>query len=133
MPNAPLFPFGYGLSYTEFDYGDITLSTEKLSGHQTLYATITLTNAGRFDGKEVVQLYVRDMVGSMTRPVKELKGFQKVFLKAGETKEVTFELTQEDLKFYNHDLDFVFEPGEFEIMIGTNSHDVSSMKVNWEE
>ncbi|GGF37357.1 glycosyl hydrolase [Echinicola rosea] len=131
VPNEPLFPFGYGLSYTEFEYGDLSLSTDQLNGDQTLTASISLTNSGEFDGKEVVQLYVRDLVGSMTRPVKELKGFQKVFLKAGETKEINFELTQEDLKFYNHSLDFVFEPGEFEIMIGTNSSEVSTKKIDW--
>ncbi|AWW31961.1 beta-glucosidase BglX [Echinicola strongylocentroti] len=133
VSNEPLFPFGYGLSYTEFEYKNLALSTDQLNGDQTLTASISLTNAGKYDGKEVVQLYVRDLVGSMTRPVKELKGFQKVFLKAGETKEISFELRQEDLKFYNHSLDFVFEPGEFEIMIGTNSSEVSTQKVNWED
>ncbi|QDH79696.1 beta-glucosidase BglX [Echinicola soli] len=133
VSNEPLFPFGYGLSYTEFEYGNLKLSTDQLNGDQTLTASISLSNTGKYDGKEVVQLYVRDLVGSMTRPVKELKGFQKIFLKAGETKEVSFELSQEDLKFYNHSLDFVFEPGEFEIMIGTNSSEVSTQKVNWED
>ncbi|WP_200976323.1 beta-glucosidase BglX [Echinicola sp. 20G] len=133
VPNEPLYPFGYGLSYTSFEYGDITLNQNELSGNQTLTASIALTNSGQYEGAEVVQLYVRDMVGSITRPVKELKGFQKVNLKAGETTEITFELTKEDLKFYNHSLDFVFEPGEFEIMIGTNSQELSKSKINWKE
>ncbi|MBD8487444.1 beta-glucosidase BglX [Echinicola sp. CAU 1574] len=133
VSNEPLYPFGYGLSYTSFEYGDITLNRNELSGNQTLTASIALTNSGQYEGAEVVQLYVRDMVGSITRPVKELKGFQKVNLKAGETTEVTFELTKEDLKFYNHNLDFVFEPGEFEILIGTNSQELSKSKINWKE
>ncbi|MFD2035948.1 beta-glucosidase BglX [Belliella marina] len=131
VSNEPLYPFGYGLSYTSFEYGDIKLSAKELEGEQILTASIDLKNSGKFDGAEVVQLYVRDLVGSITRPVKELKGFQKVYLKAGESKTVGFELTQEDLKFYNYDIDFVFEPGEFEIMVGGNSRDVKSAKVNW--
>lgn len=131
VPNEPLYPFGYGLSYTNFEYGDLNLSNKELSGNQSLTASIQLTNKGKYDGAEVVQLYIRDMVGTLTRPVKELKGFQKVFLKAGETKEISFELTQDDLKFYNHSLDFVFEPGEFEIMVGTNSQELSIEKINW--
>lgn len=131
VSNDPLYPFGFGLSYTQFKYGEMSLSQENLTGQQTLKVSVSLTNSGKVDGKEVVQLYVRDMVGSITRPVKELKGFQKVFLKAGETKKVTFELRQEDLKYYNHSLDFVFEPGEFEIMVGPNSSEVSSKKINW--
>ncbi|MCH7415586.1 beta-glucosidase BglX [Belliella sp. R4-6] len=131
VSNDPLYPFGFGLSYTSFDYSDIKLSAADLEGEQKLTASIELKNTGEFDGAEVVQLYVRDLVGSITRPVKELKGFQKVKLKAGESKTITFELTKEDLKFYNYDIDFVFEPGEFEIMIGGNSRDVKSAKINW--
>jgi beta-glucosidase len=96
-----------------------------------LTASVTLTNSGSRDGKEVVQLYIRDVVGSVTRPVKELKGFQKIDLKAGETKTVSFTITPEDLKFYNYDLKYDWEPGEFLIMIGGNSRDVKSAKVNW--
>ncbi|AQX04933.1 glycosyl hydrolase [Elizabethkingia meningoseptica] len=129
--NTPLFPFGYGLSYTTFNYSDIQLNKTQLSGNDQLTASVTLTNNGKYDGNEVVQLYIRDMVGSVTRPVKELKGFQKVFLKAGESKIVTFNITPEDLKFYNSALKYDWEPGEFDIMIGTNSHDVKHAKINW--
>lgn len=129
--NTPLFPFGYGLSYTSFGYSDVQLGKTQLSGNDQLTASITLTNNGKYDGNEVVQLYIRDMVGSVTRPVKELKGFQKVFLKAGESKKVSFTITPEDLKFYNSELKYDWEAGEFDIMIGTNSHDVKHAKINW--
>ncbi|WP_407533690.1 beta-glucosidase BglX [Elizabethkingia miricola] len=129
--NTPLFPFGYGLSYTSFGYSDVQLNKTQLSGNDQLTASITLTNNGKYDGNEVVQLYIRDMVGSVTRPVKELKGFQKVFLKAGESKKVSFTITPEDLKFYNSELKYDWEAGEFDIMIGTNSHDVKHAKINW--
>jgi beta-glucosidase len=129
--NTPLFPFGYGLSYTSFGYSDVQLSKTQLSGNDQLTASITLTNSGKYDGNEVVQLYIRDMVGSVTRPVKELKGFQKVFLKAGESKKISFTITPEDLKFYNSELKYDWEAGEFDIMIGTNSHDVKHAKINW--
>jgi len=129
--NLPLFPFGFGLSYTSFQYSDISLSSTKLKGNLTLKASITLTNTGKYDGAEVVQLYIRDLVGSITRPVKELKGFQKIYLKAGESKTITFEITPELLKFYNSDLKYDWEGGEFEIMIGTNSAEVKSKNVNW--
>jgi beta-glucosidase len=131
VSNDPVYPFGYGLSYTTFSYGDFTLSSNSLKGNQKLTASISLTNTGRYDGKEVVQLYIRDVVGSTTRPVKELKGFQKVALKAGETKTVSFGINPDDLKFYNYDLKYDWEPGEFEIMIGTNSSDVKKASVNW--
>lgn len=131
VSNDPLYPFGFGLSYSQFNYGDIQLSSKSLKGNQTLTASITLTNRGDRDGKEVVQLYIRDLVGSSTRPVKELKGFQKVELKKGETKTISFAITPEDLKFYNYDLKYDWEPGEFVIMIGGNSRDVKSGKVNW--
>ena len=131
VPNSPLFPFGYGLSYTTFSYGDISLSNTQLQGNQTLKASVTLTNTGKYDGAEVVQLYIRDVVGSNTRPVKELKGFQKIWLKAGETKTVTFDITPELLKFYNNKLIYDWESGDFEIKIGGNSHDVKTATVNW--
>ena len=131
VSNDPVYPFGYGLSYTAFSYSDCKLSSTSLKGNQTLTATVNVTNTGRYDGKEVVQLYIRDVVGSTTRPVKELKGFQKVAIKAGETKTVTFRMTPEDLKFYNYDLKYDWEPGDFEIMIGTNSGDVKKAAVNW--
>jgi beta-glucosidase len=120
-PNSPLFPFGYGLSYTTFEYSDVSLSSTTLSAGGTLEAKVTVSNTGEYDGEEVVQLYIRDVVTSITRPVKEMKGFQKIFLKAGESKEVSFSLSEEDLKFYNYELDFVAEPGEFIVFIGTSS------------
>lgn len=131
VSNDPLYPFGYGLSYTKFTYGEIKLSSSNLTGNQTLTASIDVTNSGNRDGKEVVQLYIRDIVGSVTRPVKELKGFQKIELKAGETKTVRFEITPEDLKFYNYDLNYDWEAGEFMIMIGTNSQDVKQSRIQW--
>ena len=107
------------------------MSSTSLKGNQKLTATVTVTNTGKYDGAEVVQLYIRDMVGSVVRPVKELKGFQKIMLKAGESKTASFTITTEDLKFYNNDLKYDWEPGEFEIMIGTNSKDVKSAKLTW--
>ncbi|WP_295201933.1 beta-glucosidase BglX [uncultured Chryseobacterium sp.] len=129
--NTPLYPFGYGLSYTKFNYSDITVSNANPKGNQSIQASVTVTNSGNYDGAEVVQLYIRDMVGSITRPVKELKGFQKVMLKKGESKKVTFDITPENLKFYNGDLKYDWEPGEFDIMIGTNSEEVKHSKINW--
>lgn len=131
VSNDPLYPFGYGLSYTSFSYSDIKLSHTSLKGNQSLTASVTVTNTGSKEGKEVVQLYIRDIVGSVTRPVKELKGFQKIDLKAGESKTVSFTITPNDLKFYNYDLKYDWETGEFSIMIGGNSKDVKSAKVNW--
>ena len=129
--NTPLYPFGYGLSYTTFSYSDMKVSSTNPKGDTSVTASVNLRNTGNYDGSEVVQLYIRDLVGSNTRPVKELKGFEKAFLKKGESKTVTFTITPEDLKFYNHELKFDWEPGEFEIMIGTNSADVSKTKINW--
>lgn len=119
--NEPLFPFGYGLSYTTFTYGKATASSDKLSRKGTITVSVDVTNSGNFDGKEVVQLYTRDLVGSVTRPVKELKGFQKIELKKGETKKVSFTLSVEDLKFYNSELKYVAENGKFQAFLGTNS------------
>jgi len=127
----PQYPFGYGLSYTSFSYSDITLSSTSLKGNQKLTASVTVTNTGKYDGAEVVQLYMRDLVGSVVRPVKELKGFQKITLKTGESKKVSFTITTGDLKFYNDNLKYDWEPGEFEIMIGGNSKDIKTSKINW--
>lgn len=124
IDNDPLYPFGYGKSYTTFEYSDIDLDKSEISGNDSLTASVTITNSGTREGKEIVQLYIRDMVGSTTRPVKELKGFEKISLKPGESRKVTFNITPEMLKFYNYDLEFTSEPGDFEIMIGTNSRDV---------
>ncbi|WP_405574487.1 beta-glucosidase BglX [Winogradskyella sp. Asnod2-B02-A] len=120
--NEPLYPFGYGLSYTTFKYGDIKLDKTSMSQKDTVTVSVDITNTGDFDGKEVAQLYIRDVVGSITRPVKELKGFQKIFLKKGETKTVSFTISVEDLKFYNANIDFVAEPGDFQVAIGTDSN-----------
>lgn len=129
--NTPLYPFGYGLSYSKFNYSNVTVSNANPKGNQTIQASVTVTNSGNYDGAEVVQLYIRDMVGSITRPVKELKGFQKVMLKKGESKKITFDITPESLKFYNGDLKYDWEAGEFDIMIGTNSEEVKHSKINW--
>ncbi|WP_407527716.1 beta-glucosidase BglX [Lacibacter sp. MH-610] len=131
VTNDPVYPFGYGLSYTSFSYGDVKLSSTSLKGNQVLKASVTVTNTGAYTGKEVVQLYIRDLVGSVTRPVKELKAFEKIELKAGESRTITFNITPADLKFYNYDLKYDWEAGEFEIMIGTNSRDLKKGKVNW--
>lgn len=131
VSNDPLYPFGYGLSYTGFTYSDVKLSNTSLKGNQTLTASVTVTNTGKTTGKEVVQLYIRDVVGTVTRPVKELKGFQKIELKAGESKTIDFKITPDDLKFYNYDLNYDWEPGAFVIMIGGNSRDVKSARINW--
>ncbi|SFU30846.1 beta-glucosidase [Pustulibacterium marinum] len=117
----PLYPFGYGLSYTTFEYSNFQISNTTLPMNGSITVSVDVKNTGDYDGKEVVQLYTRDLVGTVTRPVKELKGFQKVMIKKGTTKTVTFTLTAEDLKFYNYNLDFVAEPGEFEVFVGTNS------------
>lgn len=121
VSNDPLFPFGFGLSYTTFDYKNLKLSDSSLTAGGKLTVSVEVTNSGNYDGAEVVQLYLRDLVGSVTRPVKELKGFQKVFLKKGETRTVEFTLTENDLRFYNSDLKFVSEPGDFKVFVGTSS------------
>jgi beta-glucosidase len=133
ITNDPLYPFGYGLSYTNFEYSDITLDKNELNGEESLTASVTVTNTGKYAGEEVVQLYIQDPVASISRPVRELKNFKKIMLQPGEKQEVQFTITTEDLKFYNIDMDYVWEPGEFIIYIGTNSRDVKSAAVNWGE
>lgn len=130
--NGPLYPFGYGLSYTTYEYGDIKLSGDKLSKTGSLTVSVDVKNAGECDGLETVQLYIHDVYSSSTRPVQELRGFQKVAIKAGETKNVTFELTQEDLKYYDHEINYVCEPGDFEIMVGPNCKDVKKVVITAE-
>jgi len=120
-PNTPLYPFGHGLSYTTFEYSEINLSKKQLRESEILKASLTITNTGDYDGHEIVQLYVHDKVGSITRPVKELKGFKKIFLKSGESKTVSFDITIEDLKFFNNG-QFTVESGEFEIAISGTSN-----------
>ncbi|WP_018675281.1 beta-glucosidase BglX [Riemerella columbina] len=131
--NTPLYPFGYGLSYTQFEYSNMQVSKKQLKGNETLRVSVTLSNVGQYDGAEVVQLYIRDLVGSVTRPVKELKGFEKVFLKKGETRKVVFNITPEQLKFYNSELKYDWEPGEFEIMVGTNSEQLNKTIIDWQK
>lgn len=128
VSNDPLYPFGYGLSYTTFEYGNVKLSANSMDANGEITATVSVKNTGKYDGNEVVQLYIRDLVASVTRPVKELKGFEKVFIKAGETKEISFKINVEMLKFYNFDIDYVFEPGDFDVMIGPNSRDLKSAR-----
>ena len=128
VDNEPLYPFGYGLSYTTFSYGDIDLSRSTIDMTGELTAAVMVTNTGTWPGSEVVQLYIRDLVGSTTRPVKELKGFQKIFLEPGQSEIVRFKIAPEMLRYYNYDLQLVAEPGEFEVMIGTNSRDVKSAR-----
>lgn len=128
--NEPLFPFGFGLSYTTFDYSNLKISSDKMNPSGKLKVTVDVTNTGNFDGKETVQLYIRDLVGSVTRPVRELKGFQKIALKKGEKQTVSFDITVEDLKFYNSDLQFAAEPGQFDIFVGGNS--AADKKVSFE-
>jgi beta-glucosidase len=133
VTNDPLFPFGFGLSYTTFQYGDVKLSSTQLKGNQKLTVTVPVTNKGKMAGKEIVQLYIRDVVGSTTRPVKELKNFEKVLIQPGETREVTFTITTEDLKFYNFDLKYDWEGGDFDIMVGSSSAEVKKQRVKWEK
>lgn len=129
--NDPLFPFGFGLSYTKFEYSPIHLSKTSLTGNEKLIASVDVKNVGSYAGEEVVQLYISDPVASVTRAVKDLKGFQKIALKSGETKTIEFEITPEQLSFYNSELKRVWEAGDFIIQIGTNSAEVKSAKVVW--
>ncbi len=130
--NAPLYPFGYGLSYTAFSYGKPRLSASSMTADGGVTLSVDVTNTGAMDGYETVQLYIRAVFSSSTRPVKELKGFRKVFLKAGETKTIDFAITPDLLKYYNHNLDFVLEPGEFQLMTGPDSRDLRSVMLTVE-
>ena len=124
VTNDPLYPFGFGLSYTRFEYSEPVLSQNSMKPGEVIEVKVKVSNKGDYDGQEVVQLYLRDMVGSTTRPVKELKDFRKIMIKKGETKEVSFTIDINDLKFYNYDLNYVAEPGDFKVFIGGNSRDV---------
>ena len=130
-PNDPLYPFGYGLSYTTFSYGDIKLSAQELAGDETLTASVEVTNTGTRAGEETVQLYLTEPVASITRSVEDLRGFQKVNVQPGESKEVAFRITPDDLKFYNSDLKYDWEAGQFIIRIGGNSAQLKSASVHW--
>ena len=127
--NGPLYPFGYGLSYTTYSYSAPVLSAAEMPLNGSVTASVTVTNTGKRDGYEVVQLYIHDIYATSTRPVKELKGFRKVFIPAGESVTVDFPLTADDLSYYNHELQWVCEPGDFEIMTGPNSRDTQSVQL----
>jgi beta-glucosidase len=131
ISNDPVYPFGYGMSYTTFEYSDIKLSKTQLKGDEKLTTSFTLTNNGKMAGEEVVQLYIQQPVASISRPVKELKSFKKVLLQPGEKKDINIEIGTSELKFYNSDLKYDWEPGDFIIYIGTNSRDTKSAKINW--
>ena len=120
----PRYEFGYGLSYTSFQYTNLQLSKKKINSHEQIAVTCAITNTGNYAGEETVQLYIRDKVGSIVRPVKELKDFKKIKLAAGETKTVSFLINREKLSFYNEQLQWVAEPGDFELMIGASSRDI---------
>ncbi len=131
-PNSPLYSFGYGLSYTSFEYSDLVLSGDHITNTKEIKVSVNIRNTGEYDGEEVVQLYIKDLVGSVTRPVRELKGFQKVFIEKGKTKTVEFELTGEDLKFYDINMDYVAEPGDFKLFIGCNSNATLSSEFTYQ-
>ncbi|MFI0427412.1 MAG: beta-glucosidase BglX [Flavobacterium sp.] len=124
LPNSPKFPFGFGLSYTTFLYSNLNLSTHKINSLETIEVSLNVTNSGKYAGEEVVQLYLRDKVGSVVRPIKELKDFMKIHLEVGETKIIKFTIDKSKLSFYNDKLDYISEPGEFELMIGASSEDI---------
>ena len=125
-PNEPLYAFGFGLSYTTFEYGEPKLNTESIGFNDTLRLSIPIKNVGDFDGTEVVQLYIRDLYASVSRPVKELKKFRRVAINAGESKEIVFEITQKDLKYWNDKMEFVADTGEFEVQVGASSENVQT-------
>lgn len=128
VPNEPLYPFGYGLSYTSFQYSEPILSDTIMARDKGLTISTNITNTGKVDGYEIVQMYIQDMEASVTRPIKELKGFDKVFIKAGETKTVSFTITEQLLKFYDYNLNHIAEAGDFQVMIGANSQDLKTLK-----
>ena len=130
--NDPLYPFGYGLTYTTFNYSDITLNSKTMAADGSVEASVTVTNTGSREGDEVVQLYIRDLAASIARPVKELKGFQRIHLKAGESKQVSFTITRDQLSFYNQELKYVCEPGDFDVMIGSDSQLVKAARLTVE-
>ncbi|MBA4322085.1 MAG: glycosyl hydrolase, partial [Odoribacter sp.] len=127
-PNSPLYPFGYGLSYTTFSYSDVKINKSKFHRNDQIRASVDIQNTGDCDGEEVVQLYIRDLVGNVTRPIKELKGFRKVMVKKNETVTVSFSLSTFDLSYYHQDMSFSFDPGDFELFIGTNSTECKTVK-----
>ena len=130
--NDPLYPFGYGLSYTTFAYSDLKLSKGTLAPGGSVRATVTVTNTGSRDGYEVVQMYIHDRAARISRPVKELKGFSRIHLAAGESKDVSFDITPELLKYYDSSLRYGIDPGEVEIMVGPDSRNLKTAVLNVE-
>ncbi len=130
-PNDPVYPFGFGLSYTTFEYGEVKLSKSLLKGNEKLTVTVAVSNTGKFAGEEVVQLYIQDLAASVSRPVRELKNFRKIMLKPGETKEVSMDVSTDDLSFYNSNLDYCWEPGDFKVYVGANARDAKGVAFNW--
>jgi beta-glucosidase len=132
MPNTPLYPFGYGLSYTEFNFNSIHVDKTELHGDSDrLTVKIVIQNIGSYDGEEVVQLYITDPVASIARAVLELKNFQKIFLQSKQSEEVAFIITTNDLKFFNNNLDYIWEEGDFIIHIGPDSVNIQSIQIKW--
>ena len=133
IENGPLYPFGFGLSYTSFEYGDLSLSANELSEGDSITLSVPVTNSGDVKGKEVVQLYMHDLVASVARPIKELKGFEMVELAPGETRTIDFTIDEEMLKFYTASEEWEAEEGEFELMVGGNSEDLKTIKLNFKK
>ena len=129
QPNGPLYPFGFGLTYTTFQYGDVQLDRSNMSLDDSVTASVQITNSGSREASEVVQLYIRDVEASISRPLMELKGFERITLRPGETRTVRFTITPQLLKFYDSDLQYVLEPGEFTIMTGPDCKHVSSARL----
>lgn len=128
--NEALFPFGYGLSYTEFEYGDLVIENSEITGNEHTKVSVKVKNTGDYDGQEVVQMYIRDDISSVSRPILELKGFKKIFLKKGETKTVEFDISPEELRFFDRNMNEAVEPGKFIIYVGKSSIDLKSIELN---
>ena len=124
--NTPLYPFGFGLGYSSFTYGEMTMSRDTVSMGESVEITVPVTNTGKFDGEETVQLYIHDLLADVVRPVKELRAFRKVLIKSGETENIKFKITADNLKYYNSLLQYTVEPGGFQIMVGPNSSEVQT-------
>jgi beta-glucosidase len=132
MSTKPLYHFGYGLSYTTYEYSDLQLSKSEIATDENIEASVTITNTGKRDGVEIAQLYIKDCVSSVTRPVKELKGFERVALKAGESKRVTFTITPEHLEYYDLNMNRIVEPGTFKVMVGGSSRNKDLLTAEFE-
>ena len=132
MSTKPLYPFGFGLSYTTYEYSDLQLSKKEIAANENIEVSVTIKNTGARDGVEIAQLYIRDCYSEVTRPVKELKGFERVALKAGESKRISFTLTPEHLQYYNLEMERVVEPGTFKVMVGKSSQDADLLTAEFE-